>query len=106
MCATPAAPLAGRRAAMAHARRRWVARSGAILALVTAMGISGPAAAGKAAAAEKAAAGAPAAAGSIALFVDASESPRRILHTRETIPARPGELTLAYPKWIPGEHSP
>ena len=38
--------------------------------------------------------------------VDASEAPRHILHTRVTIPARPGPLTLLYPKWIPGEHGP
>ncbi len=42
----------------------------------------------------------------ITLAVDASEAPRRIFHVRETIPAAPGALTLAYPKWIPGEHSP
>jgi len=44
--------------------------------------------------------------GTIALGLDATEAPRRILRTRETIPARPGPLTLAYPKWIPGEHAP
>jgi predicted metalloprotease with PDZ domain len=42
----------------------------------------------------------------IALTVDASEAPRHIFHVRESIPAAPGPLTLAYPKWIPGEHSP
>ena len=41
----------------------------------------------------------------VALTVDASEAPRHIFHVRETIPAAPGTLTLAYPKWIPGEHS-
>lgn len=41
----------------------------------------------------------------IALSVDASEAPRHIFHVRETIPVSPGLLTLAYPKWIPGEHS-
>ena len=43
---------------------------------------------------------------SIMLTVDASEAPRKILHTHEVIPVRPGALTLLYPKWIPGEHGP
>jgi predicted metalloprotease with PDZ domain len=43
---------------------------------------------------------------SITLKVDASEVARRIVHVRETIPAKPGTLALAYPKWIPGYHSP
>jgi hypothetical protein len=30
---------------------------------------------------------------------------RGILHARLAIPVRPGPLTLAYPKWIPGEHA-
>lgn len=42
----------------------------------------------------------------ISLSVDAADAPRRIFHVRETIPAAPGPLTLAYPKWIPGEHGP
>ena len=42
----------------------------------------------------------------VRLDVDAREAPRKILHARLTIPARPGALTLAYPKWIPGEHGP
>ena len=42
----------------------------------------------------------------ITLSVDASEAPRKILHTRETIPVSAGTLTLLYPKWIPGEHGP
>ena len=44
--------------------------------------------------------------GPIALAVDATDAPRGILHTRLHIPASPGKLTLFYPKWIPGEHSP
>src|SRR5436309_3910023 len=40
------------------------------------------------------------------LYVDATEAPRGIFHSREVIPAAPGPLTLAYPKWIQGEHSP
>ena len=42
----------------------------------------------------------------ITLAVDASDAPRRIFHVRESIPAQAGTLTLAYPKWIPGEHGP
>src|ERR1700716_3490239 len=37
---------------------------------------------------------------------DASEAPRKIIHAQLRIPAKPGTLTLYYPKWIPGEHGP
>lgn len=40
------------------------------------------------------------------LSVDATDAPRKMLHTKERIPVRPGALTLLYPKWIPGEHGP
>jgi predicted metalloprotease with PDZ domain len=42
----------------------------------------------------------------IELSVDATEAPRKLLHARLVIPVAPGPLTLYYPKWIPGEHSP
>ena len=42
----------------------------------------------------------------ISLDVDATDAPRNLLHTRLHMPAAPGKLTLFYPKWIPGEHSP
>src|SRR5208337_263754 len=42
----------------------------------------------------------------ITLSVDASEAPRKIFHAQLRIPAKPGTLTLCYPKWIPGEHGP
>src|SRR5271165_2123222 len=42
----------------------------------------------------------------IALSVDASDAPRKIFHAQLHIPAKPGVLTLYYPKWIPGEHGP
>ncbi|HYQ87567.1 MAG TPA: M61 family peptidase [Bacteroidota bacterium] len=42
----------------------------------------------------------------IVLSVDARESPRRLLHVKESIAVVPGPLTLVYPKWIPGEHGP
>jgi predicted metalloprotease with PDZ domain len=43
---------------------------------------------------------------SISLTVDATQSPRKLLHAKLTIPVQPGPLTLYYPKWIPGEHGP
>ena len=47
-----------------------------------------------------------AAAQSIELHVDAREAPRMLLHAQMKIPASPGNLTLVYPKWLPGEHAP
>src|SRR5438034_6611075 len=43
---------------------------------------------------------------SIRLNVDATQASRNILRTKLTIPVKPGPLTLFYPKWIPGEHTP
>jgi len=42
----------------------------------------------------------------VTIFVDASTAPRKIFHATLKIPASPGDLTLYYPKWIPGEHAP
>ena len=42
----------------------------------------------------------------VTLSVDASTAPRKIFHATLKIPASPGDLTLYYPKWIPGEHAP
>src|SRR5271154_1475452 len=42
----------------------------------------------------------------ITLSVDASDAPRKMIHAQLRIPAKPGTLTLYYPKWIPGEHGP
>jgi predicted metalloprotease with PDZ domain len=42
----------------------------------------------------------------ITLEVDARDVSHAIQHAHLTIPVRPGPLTLAYPKWIPGEHAP
>lgn len=42
----------------------------------------------------------------IKLVVDESQAPRRIAFVHEEIRVHPGELDLAYPKWIPGEHGP
>ena len=44
--------------------------------------------------------------GPITLAVDVRETPRKLLHARETLTVTPGALTLVYPKWVPGEHSP
>ncbi len=43
---------------------------------------------------------------SIRLAVDLSDAPRNIFHSKLTLAARPGPLTLVYPKWIPGNHRP
>lgn len=43
---------------------------------------------------------------SIRLNVDATDAARNVLHTTLMIPVKPGPLSLFYPKWIPGEHSP
>jgi predicted metalloprotease with PDZ domain len=40
------------------------------------------------------------------LDVDLREAPKHIFHANLTLPVKPGPLTLVYPKWIPGEHSP
>src|SRR5689334_9152024 len=42
----------------------------------------------------------------IVLHVDATGAPSDVFHAHLTIPATPGPMTLYYPKWIPGEHSP
>jgi predicted metalloprotease with PDZ domain len=38
--------------------------------------------------------------------VDAREAARGIEHVHLVLPVKPGKLTLLYPKWLPGEHSP
>ena len=42
----------------------------------------------------------------VTIAVDATTAPRKIFHATLKIPASPGDLTLYYPKWIPGEHAP
>ena len=42
----------------------------------------------------------------ITISVDATSAPRKIFHATLKIPATAGDLTLYYPKWIPGEHAP
>src|SRR3979490_3462264 len=38
--------------------------------------------------------------------VDARDAPRGIERVHLVLPVKPGKLTLLYPKWLPGEHSP
>jgi predicted metalloprotease with PDZ domain len=40
------------------------------------------------------------------LDVDLRDAPKHIFHAKLALPVTPGPLTLVYPKWIPGEHSP
>jgi predicted metalloprotease with PDZ domain len=42
----------------------------------------------------------------LAVHVDASRAVQGLISVHETIPVSSGPLTLIYPKWIPGEHSP
>ena len=42
----------------------------------------------------------------IRLHVDLSDAPRNIYHAHLQIPVRPGEVSLVFPKWIPGNHRP
>ncbi len=44
--------------------------------------------------------------GTIQLAVDASDTAQGIFRVHEVVPVRRGELTLFYPMWIPGNHSP
>jgi predicted metalloprotease with PDZ domain len=44
--------------------------------------------------------------GTIRLQVDATDITRHIFRVKESIPVRGGEMTLLYPKWLPGNHSP
>ncbi|MGA8290089.1 MAG: M61 family peptidase [Acidobacteriaceae bacterium] len=46
----------------------------------------------------------PASATPITITVDATDAPRKMLHADLVIPVQPGDLTLVYAKWIPGEH--
>ncbi len=45
--------------------------------------------------------------GTLKLSVDATDLERRIFRVRETVPvAGAGPMTLLFPKWLPGKHSP
>lgn len=47
-----------------------------------------------------------AAAQAISVTVDATQTPRKLLHAKLTMPVKPGPVTIYYPKWIQGEHAP
>jgi predicted metalloprotease with PDZ domain len=38
--------------------------------------------------------------------VDTTDLGRKLIHSEMEIPVTPGALTLVFPKWIPGEHTP
>jgi predicted metalloprotease with PDZ domain len=40
------------------------------------------------------------------ISVDLSDAPKHIFHAKLNMPVNSGPLTLVYPKWIQGEHSP
>jgi predicted metalloprotease with PDZ domain len=42
----------------------------------------------------------------IRLHVDLTDAPRNIYHAHLQIPVHPGEVSLVFPKWIPGNHRP
>ena len=44
--------------------------------------------------------------GTLSLQVDATDLDRRIFRVKETVPVKPGPLTLLYPRWLPGNHGP
>ncbi len=44
--------------------------------------------------------------GTIALIVDLTNINDRVLNVQETIPVKAGKVTLLYPEWLPGTHSP
>ncbi len=44
--------------------------------------------------------------GTLEIRVDATDVAHKVFRVRETVPARPGPLTLLYPRWIPGTHAP
>ena len=44
--------------------------------------------------------------GVIRVDVDATDLAHRVLQVNETLPVKPGPLTLLYPQWLPGNHAP
>jgi predicted metalloprotease with PDZ domain len=44
--------------------------------------------------------------GNLTLKVDLTDLDRRVLGVHESIPVKPGPLTLLYPEWLPGNHAP
>ena len=44
--------------------------------------------------------------GTIVLKVDATNLGQQMFRVRESVPVRPGPMTLLYPEWLPGNHAP
>src|ERR1043165_2174756 len=44
--------------------------------------------------------------GTLTLSVDLTDLDRRLFLVRESMPVKPGPLTLLYPQWLPGTHGP
>jgi predicted metalloprotease with PDZ domain len=44
--------------------------------------------------------------GTLQISVDATDIAHRVFRVHEVVPAQPGPLTLLYPQWLPGNHSP
>ena len=44
--------------------------------------------------------------GTLKINVDATDIAHRVFRVHEVVPAQPGPLTLLYPQWLPGNHSP
>lgn len=42
----------------------------------------------------------------VVVAVDLRDAPKHVFHAKLTFPVKSGPLTLVYPKWIQGEHSP
>ena len=74
----------------------------ALFAVALLLNLAVPARVSAAAEEYTAKAGAP----SAEIQVDASQAPRGIMSAHLTLPVTAGPLTLVYPKWLPGRHSP
>jgi predicted metalloprotease with PDZ domain len=81
------------------ARVRRTSLGAIVLAVLAASG-------GGAACAQMPAEGAAAVGGVATVAVDARAAPRGILSAHLELPVAAGPLTLVYPKWLPGQHSP
>lgn len=44
--------------------------------------------------------------GTIVMKVDASNTAQNIMRIQQTIPARPGKMTLLFPQWVTAQHGP
>lgn len=44
--------------------------------------------------------------GTLTLQIDATDLDRKIFRVKQSVPVKPGPLTLLYPQWLPGEHAP